>query len=244
MPIGAVNSQTCPFNDIPYMKYSSFLKVFIIGLGISFIGTLPLGVLNLTALKLSVTVSEKAALMFSVGALIVEMVYVYVSLKAIGIMSRHPLVFKYANWLAFLLLIAFSFNAFWHAFNMEESLMNPSHDATLNSWGIAAWPLIGGMMMSAINPMQIPFWLGWSTVLLQRQILINSLILQLFYIFGIGAGTFIGNLVFIFGGKWLTQNMGGSQQTLNFVLGAVFLLAALLQGWKWYKPGKNALNQL
>lgn len=224
------------------MKNPSLFKASFIGLGISFIGTLPLGVLNLTALRLSVTVSEKSALIFSLGALIVEMIFVFISLKAIDIMSRHPLMFKYANWLAFFLLIAFSFNSFVHAFYIDASSMDLSNNADLKKWGIASWPLLGGMMMSAVNPMQIPFWLGWSTVLLQRQLLTNRLPMQLFYVLGIGAGTFAGNLVFIYGGKYLSKAMGNSQQNLNFVLGTAFLLTALIQGWKLYKPVKKAAD--
>jgi formate-dependent nitrite reductase membrane component NrfD len=63
--------------------------------------------------------------------------------------------------------------------------------------------------------------------------------MQLFYVLGIGAGTFAGNLVFIYGGKYLSKAMGNSQQNLNIILGTAFLLTALLQGWKLYKPVKK-----
>ena len=86
--------------------------------------------------------------------------------------------------------------------------------------------------MSAINPVQIPFWFGWSTILFTKKILkpVNSQ--YNIYIVGIGLGTLIGNGVFIFGGKWLVQRIANSQQYLNWVIGGIFALTALIQAIK------------
>ncbi|MFL6465750.1 MAG: lysine transporter LysE, partial [Bryobacteraceae bacterium] len=49
------------------------------------------------------------------------------------------------------------------------------------------------------------------------------------YIVGIGIGTLLGNCVFIFGGKWMVQRIANSQQYLNWVIGGIFTLTALIQ---------------
>jgi hypothetical protein len=49
------------------------------------------------------------------------------------------------------------------------------------------------------------------------------------YILGIGLGTLMGNCVFIFGGKWMVQRIANSQQYLNWVIGGIFTLTALIQ---------------
>ncbi|WP_315815821.1 hypothetical protein [Paraflavitalea speifideaquila] len=58
------------------------LRIFITGLFISFLGTLPLGTLNVAAMQLSVTDGLRPAFYFALGALLVEMVYVRLSLVA------------------------------------------------------------------------------------------------------------------------------------------------------------------
>ena len=86
-----------------------------------------------------------------------------------------------------------------------------------------------GMFMCAINPVQIPFWFGWSTVLFTKKILEPKNVQYNSYIIGIGLGTLLGNAVFIFGGKWLVQRIANSQQYLNWVIGGIFALTAVIQ---------------
>lgn len=218
------------------MKSSSTIKLALIGLGISFIGTLPLGVLNLTALRLSVTDSQWVAIRFSIGALLVEMFYVILSLKVIGNINHNPKLYKLANWFSFFLLLVFAIYSFMQAAEAPVAKMDFKVTHQLNGWNLSTWPFLGGMIMSALNPLQIPFWLGWSTLLMQKQLLNSNPYRQLFYVLGIGTGTFAGNLVFIFGGQWLFERMGSSQLQLHLILGTAFLLGAIFQGWKLYKP--------
>ena len=49
------------------------------------------------------------------------------------------------------------------------------------------------------------------------------------YIVGIGVGTLLGNCVFIFGGKWMIQRIANSEQYLNWVIGGIFAVTALIQ---------------
>ena len=48
------------------------------------------------------------------------------------------------------------------------------------------------------------------------------------YIIGIGIGTFAGNLVFIFGGKMIAQKLNASQSIINWVIGGIFAITAIV----------------
>ena len=102
-----------------------------------------------------------------------------------------------------------------------------------------------GMFMCAINPIQIPFWFGWSTVLFAKKILVPGPSFYNIYIFGIGIGTLLGNCVFIFGGKWMVQRIANSQQYLNWVIGGIFALTALIQLIKilWHKDAISKFTE-
>ena len=97
--------------------------------------------------------------------------------------------------------------------------------------------------MSAVNPVQIPFWFGWSTVLFTKKILLPRNDHYNTYIVGIGIGTFIGNLIFIFGGQLIADKISNNQHILNWVIGGIFLLTALIQIWKIWRK-KDAAHQL
>jgi threonine/homoserine/homoserine lactone efflux protein len=79
-----------------------------------------------------------------------------------------------------------------------------------------------GMMMSALNPVQIPFWFLWTSTLIQAKILaVNTLAYNLFTI-GAGTGTIAGLAVYIHGGNWLVNKLKTSNKTLNMEWGLFF----------------------
>jgi threonine/homoserine/homoserine lactone efflux protein len=85
-----------------------------------------------------------------------------------------------------------------------------------------------GLMLSAINPVQIPFWFGWSTVLFTKNILQPKNSYYNLYIVGIGLGTLCGNLIFIFGGKWIVGKLNGNQSLMNWIIGGIFAITAVI----------------
>ncbi|MEJ0104480.1 MAG: LysE family transporter [Bacteroidota bacterium] len=50
---------------------------------ISFLGSLPLGTLNVAAMQISVTEGARQAILFAIGSLLAEVIYVRISLVAI-----------------------------------------------------------------------------------------------------------------------------------------------------------------
>ena len=97
--------------------------------------------------------------------------------------------------------------------------------------------------MSALNPVQIPFWFGWSTVLFTKKVLLPRNDHYNTYIIGIGLGTFIGNCLFIFGGRLIASKINNNQDILNWVVGGIFAITAIIQVWKMWNK-KDAVHQL
>ena len=60
----------------------SFIRIFFTGLLVSFLGSLPLGTLNIAAMQIGISSGALMALYFSFGSLLAEMVYVRASLVA------------------------------------------------------------------------------------------------------------------------------------------------------------------
>ena len=98
-------------------------------------------------------------------------------------------------------------------------------------------------MLSAINPVQIPFWFGWSTALFTKGVLKPISSYYNLYIMGIGFGTFLGNLLFIFGGRFIVDTLNTNQKYLHLIIGIIFLLTALIFLVKLIRK-KDAISEI
>ncbi len=195
-------------------------KVFFWGLMVSFLGTLPLGTLNVAAMQISVQESILHGIYFALGALLVEMIYVRISLVGINWVSKRKKLFKWMEWIAVAIVVALAIGSF-----VAATQSHGSKNVLLNN---SIHRFFLGVFISAINPVQIPFWFGWSTVLFAKKILVPKNSFYNLYIVGIGLGTLLGNCVFIFGGKMIVEKLDANQSLLNWIIGGIFSITAII----------------
>ncbi|MBS1608217.1 MAG: LysE family transporter [Bacteroidetes bacterium] len=210
------------------------IHIFFTGMLISFLGSLPLGTLNVAAMQISVTEGISQAILFAIGSLLAEMVYVRLSLVAMDWIRKQEKLFRILEWVTLLIVVALAFFSFYAALHPSQE-KNIILSSTLPKFVL-------GLMMSALNPMQIPFWFGWSTVLFTKKVLLPRADHYNSYIVGIGIGTFIGNCVFIFGGKLMVDRLNANQNILNWVIGGIFAITALIQLWRMMRK-KTSLEE-
>lgn len=211
------------------------LRIFSWGLLISFLGSLPLGTLNVAAMQIGIQESVKNALYFSLGSLLVEMIYVRISLVGVDWIRKQEKLMKAMEWFTLIIIIALATGSFMAAASKADNAKNVFLENDMHRFLL-------GMFMSAINPVQIPFWFGWSTVLFTKKILDPVKSQYNMYIVGIGLGTLTGNCVFIFGGKWLVQRITNSEQYINWVIGGIFAITAIIQAIKMIRH-KDAVHK-
>ena len=193
------------------------LKVWVAGLLISFLGALPLGSLNITAFDISATQNVKNALLFSFAAIFVELIYVRLTLWGNQKIKLEGKWIYFALPLAFLLLLYLAFSSFTTALHFNDATSTKSVLPKITS------PILLGLLLSALNPLQIPFWLTWNKVLESKKILKNKTVSFCSYMFGIGSGTLIGLLFFIYAGKLIVDNYARYAQISNLILGLLYL---------------------
>jgi hypothetical protein len=160
------------------------------------------------------------------------MIYVRLSLVAMDWVRKRQFLFKMLEWITLAIVLILAASSFYAA-------MSPTSKESV----VLSSPLpkiLLGFSMSAVSPAQIPFWFGWSTVLLTKKILLPINKHYNFYIIGIGLGTLIGNCVFIFGGRIVAGKLQNSHHIINWVIGGIFLVTALIQIWKMRKKKTTA----
>lgn len=216
-------------------KKTSLKRIFWVGMLVSFLGTLPLGTLNIAAMQISASDGIAPALKFSLGALVVEAIYVRISLVAMDWVRRQKGLFRFLEWVTLFIVVALAASSFYAAAhpNVDKNVILSS---TIHRFFL-------GIMMCAVSPAQIPFWFGWSTVLFTKGILLPKHSFYNVYIFGIALGSFLGNCVFILSGRLMVDTLNAKQSMMNWIIGGIFALTALIQIYRIIK-NKGAVHQI
>jgi len=212
------------------------LKIFFWGMMISFLGSLPLGTMNVMATNISVKDGVSAAMIYALGSMLVEIIYVRGALVAMTWVHRQQKIFRLFEWLTLILILALAIGSFAAAIKMS-GLGSVVPDNTSHPFWL-------GAIFSATNPLHIPFWFGWSTVLVNKNILLPHPDNYNWYVFGIGVGTIMGFSIFIYGGNYLVQQMNANQNLLNWAIGIILLITAFIQLYKMLnrKPAVVAIG--
>ncbi len=183
-----------------------------------------IGTIGLSAMQISITEGIRPAINFSLGSIVAEVIYVRLLLVALTWIQKHERIFKIMEWLAVLIVLVLAIGSF------KASMGHHGAKNVVLSYTMHRFLL--GLSMRAVSPAAIPFWLGWSSVLYAKGIMQDKKGFYNGYLLGIGLGTFLAHCIFIFGGKLAVQKLNASQEEINFVIGCVFSLTAILQIWK------------
>lgn len=203
----------------------AFLHILAVGMGVSFLGQLPLGNMNMVATQISVHEGVKSAWKFGLGVALVEIVYLRIALSAMDWVIAHVMLFKILTWLTvafFLILGVITL--------VSTRRQNADKRGVLVENKINRFML--GISLSAINPMQIPFWFTWTITLLNNGLLLPGYGNYNWFTIGAGIGTLSGIGIYIHGGKWAVNKMGANNKSLNYILGVIFIIAALAQAYR------------
>ncbi len=204
--------------------------ILFMGFLVSFLGQLPLGNMSFTATQICIQEGAKPAWKFAFGVTIVEMFYLRFALTGMDWVVGHRVWFVALGWVTVVMFFALGIMAFVTARKQQVEKKSLLLNNKLNRFVL-------GATMSALNPVQIPFWFLWTSTFIQTKILpVSPLPFNLFTI-GAGAGTLGGLAVYIHGGNWLATKMNTSNKTLNKVMGVIFVITALIQLYRMlYKP--------
>lgn len=200
------------------------LRILITGVFISFLGALPLGTQNLAAMQIAISDGMQPALFFAAGLVMADIFYIYVTLLAMQWIQKQKKLFKALEWVTLTVVLALAAANFYAALNptVEKNvvLSNPVPRFVL------------GLILNGINPMQIPFWFGWSTVLFTKKIIQPRW--KHYHLFSLGAtiGMSAATLLFIFGGRLIADKITNNQNIVYFIIGGIFTVTAIIQIWK------------
>jgi len=194
---------------------------FFLGFLLSFLGQLPLGTISMTATQIAVQENFRNAWKYSAGVALIEMLYLRLILSGMSRVMDNRILLSVFNWLAVLFFLALGILSF-----VSARRQDPDKKALLLNNHLDRFIL--GISLSVLNPAQIPFWFIWSGYFLNQGWLPAGFTYFNLFTLGSGLGTVGGLAVYMYGGKGLVMKMKTSNQTLNKMMGIIFILAALI----------------
>ncbi len=203
----------------------TYLLPIILGFLLSFIGSLPLGIINMTVADTAIHRGMKAGIWVAIGASLVEFIQSFVAIKFTWLFSENSEV---DFWFGIIAFIVFWALAIYYFFFAKAS--NPASDIMKDEKKHSDF--FKGMLVSAMNVLVIPYWVFYGSYLnSQGWLSLENEIIAVFAI-GVMLGTFVLLLLYAKLGQVITSRAAQVTRYVNKFIGGIFLLFALYQTWK------------
>ncbi len=197
------------------------LLYFLIALFASFVGTLPFGPINLAVVKTTVDYDQRRGTEISLAAALIEILQALVAISFGMLISS----FLESNQ-PFRLLIATAFIVL--AIFIATRKSKPSlNEETLEQESFFK----RGLLIAALNPQAIPFWIFAMAAISQYFIFEYSGIYLLAFLTGVFLGKLLALYGFVGASAYLKTHLAECNALVNKVLAAVLMIIGLNQLW-------------
>jgi threonine/homoserine/homoserine lactone efflux protein len=197
------------------------LYVLFLGFFFSFIGSIPPGTLNVSILQLGLQHKTNIALRFAVAVSIIEYPYAWIGVQFEYWLTSSPMVIENFQLIAAIVMTALG------VFNLLPSKESKGFSQRFNESGFRR-----GLILSILNPMAIPYWMGFTAYLkAQGWIDLSTTTLLHSYVLGTSLGAMALLSLLIFFAKKLAPYVEGSKW-IKLVPGLVLLTLGL---YAWTK---------
>jgi len=164
------------------------LQVFLAGLIFSFLGSIPPGTMNLAILQLGMEQKIKIALRFSLAVAIIEYPYAWIAVAFENWLTSSPVIVENFQLITAIVMTVIGVFTVWSARKPSALYVK------FNESGFRR-----GLVLSVLNPMAIPFWIGITAYLkAQNWIDLSTTSLLHSYLFGTSIGVFLLLILFTF----------------------------------------------
>lgn len=204
------------------------LKNISVGFLVSFIGSIPLGYLNVVGYNIFNSSGLSATVNYLLGVVFIEFFVILGTLLFANILHSNLKILKFIE--AFSVFFMFILAYVFYLNGISEQENRTVFSIISHSF------FISGIVLSCLNFIQIPFWLSWNLYLLNGNFIEISKHKKYFYIVGTITGTFAGMLVLILSLNYLALEFEFFKLFLfRFVFPFVFVGLGIFQGIKFYK---------
>jgi len=197
------------------------LIYFLIGLTVCFVGTIPFGPINLAVVKITVDHNFRRGLEVAIAASLVEIAEALIAISFGMIISTYlesNIPFKLLIASAFIILAVIIFRR--RTGTELRATANGRHSYFLR-----------GLMLAAVNPQAIPYWIFAIAAISQYAELDYTGIRLMGFLFGVFVGKLLALTGFVYASNYLKMHLQQSSKLVNQVLASILLLIGMGQMW-------------
>lgn len=200
----------------------------------SFIGSIPLGYLNVVGLEIYSKSGLHNLVFFLFGVIFVEVFVIYFTLLFAKQLMKNKKLMKIIDFFAVVFMFVLAF-VFFFNFNKTTNPENNFRAYLMYS------PFIIGVVLNCFNFLQVPFWTSWNLYLLNGKYITIERKLKYYYIAGTLVGIFLGMLSLIVLLQTLFQKANQfSKYVMPVFIPLFFIVLGIVQVFKvrkkYFKP--------
>ncbi|SHH83893.1 hypothetical protein [Flavobacterium defluvii] len=205
------------------------IKNISIGFLVSFLGSIPLGYLNLAGLEIYTKSGFHNLIMFLFGVIFVETFVIYFTLLFAKQLIENKKLMKFIDLFSVVFMFILAF-VFYLNFNKTTNSKNYLQEYLTYS------PFVIGIILNCFNFLQLPFWTSWNLYLLNGNYIVIERKLKYYYIAGTLIGIFLGmfSLIALLQTIFHKTNQF-SKLILPVCIPLFFIVLGSIQAFKVYK---------
>jgi len=200
------------------------LQNIAVGFAVSFLGSIPLGYLNVVGYQVYAKSGMRELLLFLLGVILVEAIVIYLTVIFTQQILRKQKLIKIIELFSIFFMFVLAY-IFYAGGNNEM--------APVKGFRQYSSTFVLGLVLSCFNFLSIPFWTGWNLYLLnERRIHIGK---KVAYVLGTMLGTFAGMLTLILSLNYLSKAGFFSKYLMTTIIPMAFAALGIYQAYKYYK---------
>jgi len=204
-------------------------KNILVGFIVSFIGSIPLGYLNVFGFEIYTAFGIEELVLYLLGVVFVEAFVIYFTLIFANRLVNNKKLMKIIDifGILFLLVLAYSFHSLSSGTTANQNYLDKY---------VSYSPFLIGLILSSFNFLQLPFWTGWNLYLINGDYIKTEKSLKFYYLAGTLIGTFSGMMVLVYFLHSLSQTTDSfSKYLMPIFIPAFFIVLAVIQAYKVFK---------
>jgi threonine/homoserine/homoserine lactone efflux protein len=200
-----------------------YLYVFFLGFIFSFIGSIPPGTLNVSILQMALQGKTASATRFAFAVAIVEYPYAWIGVQFQYWLTSSPMVVENFELIAAVVMTALGI------FNLLPTKQSTGFAKKFSESGFRR-----GLALSILNPMAIPYWMGFTAYIkAQGWVNLSSTSLLHTYVLGTSVGALALLILVISFAQRLAPHFTGSKW-IKIIPGLILLALGLYAFVKYF----------
>lgn len=197
----------------------NLISYFFVALFLSFIGSLPIGLITLTITQKTIEKGKRSGLLISLGATIMEFGYTYLALISLDFLTKNIEVGSYIKIFAIVLFMVLGIYYFFKK-PSPKLKQTKAYDY---------FDFLRGAIVGLMNVLIFPFWIFLGIWLESNGMFFESQTSIITFSFGATIGAFLAFLVYIWFSGVIEKKVAIINQYTNKVVGAIFLGLGVFQ---------------